>query len=211
MKKQTLYKLTDENDCTYGDCQWGVGVTVHTSGEGELCGSGFTHWYTDPLLAVLLNPIHGDFDLRTAHLWEGEGVVKKRDYGLKVGCTNATTLRRIELPKVTTTQRVAFAIYCAQEVSSDTGFMRWADVWLTGEDRSAEAAAKQAARAAEKTVRAAWAADYTARAAERAARAAEQAAWAADYTARAARAVEIDFIALARKAITVKEVDTDEN
>ena len=96
-----LYKLTDENDQTFGGCQWGENVTIKTSGTGELCGPGWTHWYTHPLLAVFLNPIHGYFDLKTAHLWEGKGTIGKTDCKLKVGCTSGTTLKRIPLPIVT--------------------------------------------------------------------------------------------------------------
>ena len=179
-----LNKLTDKNDQTYGGCQWGEGVTVETSGEGELCGPGWTHWYTHSLLAVLLNPIHGNFDLTTAHLWEGEGEVKKTDHGLKVGCQKATTLRRVELPEVTTEQRVRFAILCAKEICNEPTWINWADRWLSGEDRtevSAEWAAKAAAEAAE------WAAEW-----------AEWAEWAAE----AAKAADLlDLIAIAKMAM----------
>ncbi|RPI49410.1 MAG: hypothetical protein EHM49_09945 [Deltaproteobacteria bacterium] len=145
-----LYKLTDKNDQTHGGCQWGPGVTHETSGEGELCGPGWTHWYTDPLLAVFLNPIHGDFDLAIAHLWEGEGEPEKFDHGLKVGCKRATSIKRIELPQVTQTQRIAFGILTSLEVNQDPSYSTWARRWLTGEDRSRKAAwaAAEAARAA---------------------------------------------------------------
>jgi hypothetical protein len=144
MKMTTLYKLTDENDKTFGGCRWGAGVTVPTSGEGELCGPGWTHWYTDPLLAVLLNPIHGVYDLATAHLWEGEGAVGKTDYGLKVGCTAGTTIRRIALPVVTAEQRVRFGILCALRRYRDAAYVSWATEWLSGQDRSEEAAGNAA-------------------------------------------------------------------
>ena len=152
-----LYKLTDQHDQTYGGCQWGEGVTIKTNGEGGLCGPGFTHWYTDPLLAVLLNPIHGNYNLETAHLWEGEGEVVKTNHGLKAGCTAATTLRRIPLPVVTLEQKVRFGILCAMEVYQCEDFTAWANAWLSGLDRSeasAEAAAA-AARAAGASARAA--------------------------------------------------------
>ena len=130
-----LYKLTDYMDRTHGGCQWGVGVTVETDGVGELCGPGYTHWYTSPLVAVFLNPIHGNFDLVTAHLWEGEGAVVKDDRGLKVGCTKATTLQRVELPVLSTAVRVRVALECAKLVCTDTAWNAWADKWLSGKDR----------------------------------------------------------------------------
>jgi len=132
-----LYKITDENDKTYGECHWGKNITHSTDGEGTMCGPGYTHWYTDPLLAVLLNPIHANFDLDTAHLWEGEGEVVRVDYGMKVGCTVATTIRRIKLPKVTTTHRVTFGILVAREVSNSKSWDVWADEWLSHRDSSA--------------------------------------------------------------------------
>ena len=55
------YKLTNENHETYNGTKWGPGVTHETDGHGELCGSGWLHYYDDPLLAVLLNPIHANF------------------------------------------------------------------------------------------------------------------------------------------------------
>jgi len=139
-KWTTLWKLTNDKDQTYGGCQWGNNVTVETSGMGELCGKGFTHWYTDPLLAVLLNPIHGNFDIKTAHLWKGKGIVTKTDKGLKVGCIKATTLERVELPTVTIIQCVAFGILCAKKVCGNRQWIKWADKWLDGSDRTAESA-----------------------------------------------------------------------
>ena len=190
-----LYKLTKENDRTFGDCQWGEGVTVETSGGGELCGPGWTHWTTDPLLAVLLNPCQGDYNLETAHLWEGEGEVRKTDHGLKVGCTKATTVKRIPLPIITMEMKIEFAIRCSLRVCQEPNFVTWANGWIRGTDRAAQAAraaaaAARAARAAEAAARAvARAAEAAAMAAARAAaRAAEAAAWAAEVAARAAGA-----------------------
>ena len=55
-----LYKLTDEKMQTYNGFQWVLGETHETNGEGNLCGPGWLHAYTDPLLAILLNPIHAN-------------------------------------------------------------------------------------------------------------------------------------------------------
>ena len=160
-----LYKITDSADQTYGKCQWGEGITIKTSGEGEMCGEGYTHWYTDPRLAVLFNPIHGDFDLETAHLWEGEGEIIKTD-GLKVGCIEATTLKRINFPIISTEQKVKFAILCALEVYNEEKFIRWAHNWLDNVDRTEATAwlgakegwtARAAAEAAAWAAAAAWA------------------------------------------------------
>ena len=94
-----LYKLTDENSQTYNSTQWGPNVSYSTSGEGDLCGRGWLHAYTHPLLAVLLNPIHANF--KNPILWEAEGIVGKSDYGLKIGCKKLTILRQIEIRTIT--------------------------------------------------------------------------------------------------------------
>ena len=178
-----LYKLTDENAQTHGGCQWGEGVTHSGTGEGEMCGPGWVHAYTDPLLAVLLNPIHANF----AHprLWEAEGDVAKTDHGLKVGCRSLTTIREIPLPEVSIEQRVRFAVLCAQRVCDDPAWTTWADRWLSGEARS-----EDTERAADAAAWAAWAAD--------AAWAEAAWAWAA---ARAARTADLPLADIAREAV----------
>ena len=180
-----LYKLTDANAQTHNGCQWGEGVTHEGTGEVDLCGPGWIHAYTDPLLAVLLNPIHADF--ASPRLWECEGEVVKNDCGLKVGCKSLTTLRDILLPEVTTEQHIHFAVLCARAVCHDEGWNAWAGQWLSGEDRSARAAW------------AAWAAAWAAWAAAWAAWAA--AAWAAMEATWAAEAADLDLASIAREAV----------
>lgn len=146
---QTLYKLTDKDGYTRrnqtGETKWREGFTLATSGKGELCGPGFVHAYTHPLLAMLLNLIHAN--ICDPLLWECEGKVVRTDHGLKVGCTSLTALRRIPLPEVTMARRVRFAILCAQAVFAGCSqeWDNWADAWLSGQDRTAQAAAWSAA------------------------------------------------------------------
>jgi len=138
----TLYKLTTQDRKTragcWNECVWGPGVSHSGTGKGELCGPGFIHAYTHPLLAVLLNPIHAD--LSDPLLWEAEGEVVKAGCGLKVGCVTLTTVRPLPVPSVTTEQRVRFAVLCAKRVYTDPNWNKWADRWLSGEDRSGSAA-----------------------------------------------------------------------
>jgi hypothetical protein len=204
-----LYKLTDAKGQTYGATQWGDGIEHTASGIGELCGPGWIHAYagsdSDPeagaLLAVLLNPTHGNFD--APRLWLAEGEVGKLDHGLKVGCTRLRTLREVPLPSVSLTQRVRFGILCALAVcpSSKWGanFRQWAAKWLAGADRTAESA--WAAEAAAREAWEAWAARAAAWAARAAAWAAREAAWAAAWAARAtAWAPFFELAAIAREA-----------
>jgi hypothetical protein len=94
----------------------------------------------------LLNPIHAAF--KDPILWEAEGEVVLNDRGLKVGCETLTTVRRLPLPEVTTTQRVAFGILCAKEVCKNAAWNSWADAWLDGRDRSYTAVNRAADRVA---------------------------------------------------------------
>ena len=212
------YKLTDENNQTYNGTQWGEGVTHKAVGEREkLCTGDVIHVYDHPLKAVMFNPIHANFN--NPHLWEVKVQKVVANDKLKVGVKQCTTLRQIPLPEITTEQRVRFAIYCALEVYRNERFVKWANDWLNGTDRSAEAAeaaALWATRAASiwaTRAAAIWAAEVATRAtraAEVAARTAEAAAlwatraaaiWAAEVAARTAEAEEIDFVRLIKKAM----------
>jgi hypothetical protein len=127
------YKLTDENDQTYGGCQWGENVTHTADGEGGLCTKHWIHYYTDPILGVFMNPIYGEY--KNPHMWEGKaGEIIKIDRGLKAGCTRFTTLHRIETPTMTTEQRVYCAIIAALEVCHEESYVRWAQAWILRRD-----------------------------------------------------------------------------
>ena len=130
-----LYKLTNRNYETKNKTKWGEGVSHSGTGKGPLCSVGWIHAYTNPLLAVLLNPIHAD--VVDPVLWEAEGEISLTDHGLKVGCKTLTTIRVIELPQITTEQRVKFALLCALEVYHEEKFVAWAQDWLSGKGRSA--------------------------------------------------------------------------
>jgi hypothetical protein len=96
---------------------------------------------------VLLNPIYGAYE--NPKLWLCEGEVVADDHGLKVGVKTLTTIEEMPLPVVTTKQHVKFAILCAKQVCRDEKWNVWADMWLSGEDRSHATAAQiaQTARA----------------------------------------------------------------
>ena len=176
------YKLTNKQSTTFNDTQWGEGITHQATVKGKtLCTNQVIHVYASPLLAAFLNPIHVDF--RNPRLWECECSRPVADDGMKLGVKSCTTLRKVPPPKVTTEQRVKFAILCALAVYHATEFVLWADGWLTGKDRSKNAA-REAAYAAARAARAA--ACETAR--EAACEAARAAAYAAYEAVRAARA-----------------------
>ena len=192
------YKITDENDQTYGGCQWGEGVTHTADGKGGLCSKHWIHAYSHKLIAVVMNPIHGNYG-KGKHLWECEAETGKNNRGLKFGTTKLTTIKRVWIPEISLNAKTRFGIYCAVEVCKDKGFKKWADNWLSGKGRS-ETAARAAGAAAWAAVRAAEAAAEAAAGA--AAGAAEAAAWAAAEAAwAAAEAADIDLISFIKKAI----------
>jgi len=182
------YKITDVNDRTYAGFQWHEGRMHKTDGKGGLCSPGFIHFYRDKRLAVLLNPIHGNY--QPFHLWLGEAGGKiEEDNGLKWGCTEFKMIKRVCIPRITLTQKVAFAILCSLEVYIDPEYKKWAEAWLQNKDRMAVRVTREAAKAAE--------AAEAARKAETA-KAAEAAIWAA----KAAKAAWEAETAWAVKAAT---------
>jgi len=213
----TLCKLTDQDMQTHGGCQWVLGEWKEVSGKGGLCTDGWLHGYTDPLLAVFLNPIHAN--IKNPRLWriEVDGA-RLDDHGLKFGVQRMRLVEELPLPVVTTEQRVRFTILCAYPTASD-GWQTWAAGWLSGRNRSASASAAAAAvkAAAASAAASAWAAAEAARAATWAASAsasasasaaeaewaAAEAEWAAAEAARAAAeaAVDLDLIAIAHEAV----------
>ena len=134
-RQKYLYKLTDTHMQTYGGYQWEIGKEETAPGKGALCSKGWFHFYTHPLLAVVLNPIHAE--IKEPRLFKAvcSGKLKK-DHGLKVGVSSAVLVEEIPLPKITLTQKVAFGILCAKEVYKDEKWFIWADNWLSGKDRS---------------------------------------------------------------------------
>jgi len=153
----TRYKLTHADNTTHGKTLWGEGIQHSVPGTGNLCGPGWIHVYPDPVLAVFLDPIHGNFG-DAALLWHCDVSGRmKSDRGLKEGWQHVTTAYQVERVQPTNNQRIAFGIYCAQEVNDDVRWNRWAAAWLSGKDRtkSADEAAKAAWAAARATAEAA--------------------------------------------------------
>ena len=180
-KTTVVYKLTNRDMTTHGGFRWELGKQATAPGEGELCGPGWLHCYSDPLLAVFLNPIHAN--IKNPRLFRAEaGGKSKHDHGLKSGYTKMTLIEEIPMPDITTEQRVRFAILCTMKIYHDPAYVSWAEGWLSGKDRSV-AAAEAAAQATAWAARASWAARAAAEAAE-----------------IAEAAAHLDLVAIAREA-----------
>jgi hypothetical protein len=136
------YKLTDADGYTrrgyYNETLWGEGITHTAMGNRGLCSSGVIHAYESPELALFLNPIHAN--IKKPLLWECEGEILVEDDGTKQGYRTLTTIKRIEYTKPSRNQSIRFGILCAKQVFSDSTWNEWADKWLDGTDRTANAA-----------------------------------------------------------------------
>ena len=140
-----LYKLTDEQGRTRArednELTWTVGVEHRTACKGtRLCTADVIHAYEHPLIAVLMNPVHADFNPNTMRLFVAEGEIVAREGQLKCGVHALKIVEEIPVPTLTTEQRIKFAILCAKTVCKDAAWNAWADKWLNGDDRSAAAA-----------------------------------------------------------------------
>ena len=163
--------------------QWGEGVE-HTvvPWRGVLCTAGVIHCYDDPQLAVLMDPSHGRYSVDDSGVlwlcaWSGRTVTAAD----KRGVERLRTIRVVELPVLSTEQRVEIAIRAslvvlpvARRWAEGAGrgdvithlavVAAWAGQWLDGTDRS-DASASSAAASSEAAEAAAMAASSAARAA----------------------------------------------
>ena len=219
------YKLTNQNMRTRGGYQWIVGRWKEATGDMKqnLCSDAWLHCYSDPLLALFMNPIHAAIPSPRLFKVEVHGR-SKDDGGLKCGFRRMRILEEMVYTMPTTAQKIAFGILCAKEICHDKGWNKWADNWLNGSDRTtctadaaaaaayadaaADAYATYVAAATAATAYAADAADAAATAATAATAAAYSAYAATAATAAAdadavyaAKAVEIDLIKIAHKAM----------
>lgn len=195
IKTVKRYKLTSDEWTTYKNTKWGPNITHEVSGTGDLCSNGWIHVYSDPRLAIFLDPVHGSFG-KDSILWEVNVSGKsKMDMGLKEGWESVTTLKIIEKPILTTEHRIRAAIYASALVYSDESFLYWAKNWLNGNDRSERTAEAETAAARAEL----WAGKYET-AAEIAIYAAKTAVYAtvkAAYKAAAETAADAEYAAAA--------------
>lgn len=190
------YKLLTQDMKTrrgeYNEMDWSdVGEWHEANGEGGLCTAGMIHDYDDPWIAVVLNPAHAAIHDPVMYETERDGPTETD--GLKCGCKRLRLVRRVDIPDVPRVQRVAFGILAAMQVCHDDVWLTWARAWLSGEDRSSQAARY-----------AAYAHDYAAEAATYATFAAAASAAAYAPAAAAANGVTIDWQAIKTKAMQIK-------
>lgn len=135
MKK--YYKLTTQDMTTHVRCKWILGKWKKARGNSRkgLCSNAWLHCYDSPLLAVLLNPIHAN--IKNPRLFEVEVKgMSKNDRGTKRGFKQMKLIKELDVPNITTEQRIKFVILCAIEVYESKSFNVWAKNWLSGADKS---------------------------------------------------------------------------
>ncbi len=189
------YKLTDHNMRTFGGYQWDLGVQKRVSGNGPLCGPGWLHIYSHPVVASMLNSMHAAFATPRLFVAHAEGVYRT-DRSLKAGVSRLTLVRELPFVHYSRTERTAWAIFVVRQVlvrGKVGAWDRWADSYLSGENRTWGAAA-DAADTANAAANAANAAADAAYAAHAAANAATNAvAYAANAAAYAATNAAVNF------------------
>jgi len=226
------FKLTKE-DLKTRYTKWIIGIPVTAEGNGpKLCSDGWIHFYIDPIIAVLMNPAHANFN--PFRMFECETSGEHLHEPLKSGCKTLTITKEITPPEVTVVNRIAFGILCTLEIEQSAKYMKWAKGWLDNNDRSRYASdaanaasytasacsaayaagAYNAAAAAYNATAACAAATANAAAYNAAAASSYAAAYTAAYNAAAAAnaaanslnnsIINIDFIAIANKALTYK-------
>lgn len=204
---EKCYKILRRDMTSYRGCKWALGEWKESDELGPFCAPGGFHGYEYPLLAALHSPIHGA--TRNPRLFEAEADGEIAHEGqMQLKAQRMRIVREIPVPKVSMEQRIAYAIYCAKAVYYDPEWDHWADAWLSGEDRSKQAAADagdRMIRMAEEqwwlgnVVHEAWAAACAAWAAADA-----NERWAAE-AAEYANIEGVDLIACAERAM--KEVE----
>jgi hypothetical protein len=99
-----------------------------------------------PLLAVFLNRA----ETENTFMFSGTGIAKSKKFSESLLNTfnNVKIERRVKLPDITLEQRVEFAIRCAMVIYEDKDWLKWANNWLNGTDRTLKSARKAAEESA---------------------------------------------------------------
>lgn len=217
------YACTDYDNRAPGGRFWKAGATYLGKGSTEDGGANWLPYYPSPKMALLLNPMDGNF--KNPNVWE----VEVQDAPQTPGHTSVRALRVLPHVRLAPEDSVRFALLVALQAYR-TGlfpgeFARWARAWLAGQDRSGEAA-RQIAKTAETDIYRVSPQNLGARVASTAAQAAAGAARAAQFSGRMAldegkraidvafdavqigtRVARLDLVGLASQAITDDESD----
>jgi len=90
-----------------------------------------------PLVAIMLNPWHAQL--------ENPKMLELHFTSIAIDSSHPTirmNVREVEVPEITTDQKIIFALLTISEIYKNDQFNRWASAWISGSDRSAESAGK---------------------------------------------------------------------
>ena len=136
----TVYLLTDKIVKTADGYQW------VENGEDEPSKDRRIKGYEHPLLAELRYPWDFPSGLFNGRLWQCEAEVVQCNGQVECDCTKVNVIREVSPPQLTLEQKVTIAILCAMHVFKWRGWTKWAEAWLSGDDRARTATAAMEAR-----------------------------------------------------------------
>ena len=103
-------KWASEDMRTMNDTKWEVGIPNELPEEDnlELCKEGLFHYYEHPLIAFLFKDHHVPTTYTKLYKVKPEGKIVKDI--TKCGSTKLTLIEELEIPKITSDQKIAFGI-----------------------------------------------------------------------------------------------------
>ena len=133
-------KWFGKNMESWEDPKWEVGVPKGLP-ENNNSKNAF-QYYTNPLLAVMFKKYHLGHLIKDDYhglyeVFPGGTIVEDADI---LSATKMVVVKKLEIPRVSLVQKIAFGILCVKEVSNNKHFDDWANDWLSGKDRSKETA-----------------------------------------------------------------------
>lgn len=127
------YLITDQDNKTWRDIQWGEGVT----NEDENINYHFAV-YHGPQTASYMYPCYDG--IKEPKLWLAAGRGLSKNEGLRSYYQQLTTTKEFAITWPTQEQRITFGILCAMNLVMHPDFREWAKKYLKGEDQSKESA-----------------------------------------------------------------------
>jgi len=145
-----MVKLLRQDMTTHGNYKWKVGKWQEPKGKksnwsSSLCNKGWLHYYPNKYIAVLMNPYHANISSPLCFACETDGDVLED--GMKCGARRLKLGAKVELPRLTTEQ-VETIIRLVKLVYKDEVWSKWANNWLSGEDRTEDGLVVWAMRSA---------------------------------------------------------------
>jgi hypothetical protein len=116
--------------------EWKLKKWKEIEGDKEFFGvfsEGWLHCYSDPLIAILLNPINEN--IQNPRLFEVEVDGKEAHCNMKYAYKKMRLMKEVNVPKITLEQKVKFAVLCALEICGDNKFTSWAKDWYGDKKR----------------------------------------------------------------------------